>query len=568
MSSSLFFKTFLFIVLKQLIVTSSQDVWPKPQQIKVTPSDVYILDPVKFNFVLDPQSPKDCQTIHLAFKRYMELTFDQSCRKWSPEVTNNNHVTDKVLVSASDNSISCGDNDGFVSSSCQENRKVRSLKQLNNLTISYRFCESFPYEGMDETYTLFIGSKAKGNGILFADTVWGVLRGLESFSQLVYREEFDYKVQATAILDFPRFPYRGLMFDTSRHFIPVDVIKQNLDAMAYNKFNVFHWHLVDDQSFPYESKKYPELHEKGAYNPRTHIYTQDQVKEIIEYARIRGIRVIPEFDTPGHTQSWGKSGHDILTVCYGEDGEPSGTFGPLDPSRESTYIFLEEFYKELKTVFPDSVVHLGGDEVDFECWKSNPHITKFMEANGIKSYEALENYYIQRLIEIVDKLDKKMIVWQEVFDNHVTLHENKTVVHVWKGYNDDWRWELGNVTKAGKRAILSSPYYLNDIVYGIDWPKFYTMEPISFNGTDEENERVIGGSVCMWTEFVDGTGIMPRTWPRASAVAERLWSSAEVNDPDAAVSRIKQIQCLMRRRGLRVEPINGPGFCQCDHLIN
>lgn len=130
--------------------------------------------------------------------------------------------------------------------------------------------------------------------------------------------------------------------------------------------NVFHWHIVDDQSFPYVSYTYPELTEFGAYDPYNHIYTNADVKDIIEFGRQRGIRVVPEFDSPGHTLSWGKA-VPILTPCY-SGSKANGEFGPIDPSNNQSYIFLEKFIKELVTVFPDKYLHLGGDEVDFSCW--------------------------------------------------------------------------------------------------------------------------------------------------------------------------------------------------------
>jgi hexosaminidase len=540
--------------------------------MKTNPADIFSIDPEYFQFKIDALSPQNCELIDLAFKRYFDLTFDQSCWKWTPDKHKHASLGRKSKLcgsqgSASGNNIICAEDYGDED---YDETKPRR-KQLENLTVSYRFCESFPYEGMDEMYTLMIGDRVRGKSILFADTVWGVLRGLETFSQMVYRDDEDdktFKVQASSILDFPRFSYRGLMIDTARHYIPVNVIKQNLDAMAYNKMNVFHWHVVDDQSFPYVSQRFPDLHIKGAYNHKTHIYTPRMVKDIIEFARIRGIRVIPEFDSPGHTLSWGKGKQELLSVCY--DNEtllPLGTFGPIDPTRDSTYHFMREFYAEVTSVFQDSVIHLGGDEVDYECWKSNPDITLFMEAYNITTYEKLESYYMERLMGIIEQLERKVIVWQDVFDNKHKIDKDRTYIHVWKGWTpDEWQKELNAVTKAGMKAILSSTYYLNHLRYGIDWPDFYQHEPITFNGTEEQNDLVIGGSVCMWSEYVDGTGIMTRTWPRASAVAEKLWSAKEVKDLTSAAARIQKMQCVMKRRGLRVEPINGPGYCLCDDL--
>jgi len=152
--------------------------------------------------------------------------------------------------------------------------------------------------------------------------------------------------------------------DTSRHYIYKSVLYKILDGMSYNKLNVFHWHIVDDHSFPYESITYPELHEMGAYTSFM-VYSQQDVQNVIEYARLLGIRVIPEFDTPGHTRSWGVSHPEILTKCYDAF---IGKLGPIDPTKETTYTFVNNLLDELKSVFPDQYFHIGGDEVEFECW--------------------------------------------------------------------------------------------------------------------------------------------------------------------------------------------------------
>jgi len=569
-------------------------VWPKPREVK-TSSNVYFIDPDNFNFILDSKSPQECQLIDLAFKRYFTLTFDQSCLKWSPSpsLSSSFDSLSRKEGSQQEKRIKdCHDKNGKEQLCPQDITPNEVEKQLTNLTISFHSCEPYPHEEMNEKYSLTVGYKNNG-GLLFANTVWGILRGLESFSQLVYQDDHEndeenqsdflnsirfsssdqkrlFKVNETAIHDFPRYSYRGVMIDTSRHYIPVNVIKQNLDAMVYNKFNVFHWHLTDDQSFPYVSRRFPEMHLKGAFNAKTHIYSQEMIQDIIEYARLRGIRVIPEFDTPGHTRSWGNSHPHLLTVCYDNTSKlPNGDLGAMNPIEESTYEFIEEFFKEVAQVFPDSTIHLGGDEVgfSFDCWKSNPKIIKWMKRKGMTEPQDLQNYYMKRLIKIITKLDKKIVLCQEIYDDKVPLDGRNVAVQVWLGHNDEWRNELANITKDGIKAILSSPFYLNIIKYGPDWSEFYVMDPRSFNGTFEQKKLAIGGSVCMWGEYVDGAGIMPRTWPRASAVAERLWSAEHVNDTTEAGPRIKKMQCLMQRRGLRVDPIDGPGFCPCDHLF-
>ncbi|KAM4532684.1 beta-hexosaminidase subunit beta isoform 1-T1 [Fundulus diaphanus] len=422
-------------------------------------------------------------------------------------------------------------------------------------------CDSYPTVSSDESYELSVDQPVS---VLKAPKVWGALHGLETFSQLVYEDEYGAKsINATSVSDFPRFAHRGILLDSSRHFLPIKVILANLETMAMNKFNVFHWHIVDDPSFPYLSRTFPDLSRKGAYHPYTHVYTPADVKMVIEFARLRGIRVVPEFDTPGHTQSWGKGQPDLLTPCYA-GSKPSGTFGPVNPILNSTYNFMQQFFKEISTVFPDAYVHLGGDEVDFTCWKSNPDIQKFMEQQGFgQDYRKLESFYIQKLLDIVTTTNKGYIIWQEVFDNGVKLNPD-TLIHVWKGNQEKYQSEMANITSAGYQTLLSSPWYLNRISYGQDWPGYYRADPQDFKGTEKQKNLVIGGEACLWGEYVDATNLTPRLWPRASAVAERLWSAKEVTDISDAYSRLSVHRCRLVQRGVPAQPLS-PSFCPHEY---
>jgi len=407
----------------------------------------------------------------------------------------------------------------------------------------------------DQSYTLTIKAPKVQ---ISAKTVYGALYALESFSQLVDRGTF---VNSTTVTDSPRYQFRATMIDTSRHYYSVEVILQHLDAMAYTKFNVLHWHIVDSISFPYQSAAFPEMSAQGAYSPN-HIYTADDIKQVVEYARNRGIRVIPEFDTPGHVRE-GYTALDppILTTCYDSNGKPvvgNGATGPLNPTINATYDFLRTLYAELRTIFPDDFVHVGGDEVPAGCWASNPGIQAYMKSHGLKSFADLETLFEQRLLDMLAEQNTSYIVWQEIFDNGAKIAPN-TVIDVWKGGN--WQEDMAKVAKAGFHSVLSAPFYLNYISYGEDWPKYYGVEPSNFTGGAEADKKgLVGGvEVCMWSEFVDSSNFISRMWARAASVAERGWSAKTVRDVNAARFRLHEFRCKLLARGINAEPITNGG---------
>lgn len=501
--------------------TNPGSVWPKPQS-QTTTEQVFMLDPMNFRFQYASNSVK-CELIDEAFRRYEKIIID-AAKYAKLKFLSPDEIIPNLVVK--------------INSPCKEG--------------------SFPSADMNEAYTLDVNGD---NSMLMGEELWGVLRGLETFSQLIYlNKDGAIVVNKTSIVDHPRFGYRGVMLDSARHYLPINVIKENIDAMAYNKFNVFHWHIVDDQSFPFVSKVFPDLSANGAFDPVSHIYTPLDVHEIIQYARLRGIRVIPEFDSPGHTGSWGSGQSGLLTPCYDSE-KPDGTYGPIDPTKQANYDFIETFFKEIRSVFQDEYIHLGGDEVSFNCWKSNPNINAWMKMSNITGdYAKLEEIYVQKVLNISAKVGFNYIIWQEVIDNGCTVNPD-TVVEIWK--RNDPMGHVANVTKMGLRTIISQPWYLNYISYGADWIKYYTFDPYNFNGTDAQKKLVIGGEACMWSEYVDSTNLTPRMWPRASAVAERLWSDASVTDTVEAASRLHEQRCRLINRNIPAEPLD-PGFCNIE----
>ncbi|KAK8382855.1 hypothetical protein O3P69_011424 [Scylla paramamosain] len=516
-----------------MVTPTVGDIWPRPQFADISNAKHLVIHPDTFMFVVVGYT---CDIVEEATKRYMNiLSKSTSSQREAGEALEGGSGIHGVL--------------GHLN--------VNLLAE----------CEDFPYQGMDEYYELKVATPdAPGEASLTAYSVWGIVRGLETFSQLVQSDSSSLKIMSAEIMDFPRFSYRGLMLDTSRHFLPRAKIQETLDLMAMNKFNVFHWHIVDDQSFPYVSTAFPDLSLLGAYTPR-HVYTVDDVADVIEYARLRGIRVVPEFDTPGHTRSWGPGQPCLLTECY-KGSDPDGTFGPIDPSHSANYDFLDAFFWEVTSRFPDLYIHLGADEVSFDCWKSNPHISDFMEQLGISGdYKKLEEYYITKLFDIIQNYptNNRYLVWQDVFDKGVSL-PNSTVVQVWQDgdYPEDFMAEIDAVTSEGFFTILSSCWYLNLDTFGSDWFDYYSCEPHDFEGSEAQKQLVLGGEACVWTEYEDRTNLIPRTWPRAALVAEKLWSAAsDTVSTEGVPSRLDEHRCRLLARGYDVEPLL-PSYCSAD----
>ena len=386
-----------------------------------------------------------------------------------------------------------------------------------------------PLLGEDESYQLAI---APSGGRLSSATVTGALRGLETFSQLIAPDADSFSVPALRIEDHPRFSWRGLSLDVSRHWMPLPVIQRNIDAMASVKMNVFHWHLSDDQGFRVESKVFPKLQQRGSDGK---FYTQAEVRQIIAYAAERGLRVVPEFDIPGHTTSW-LAGYPEIASATGpfQIERKWGIFEPtLDPTRQDVYTFLDRFIGEMAALFPDPYFHIGGDEVLDAEWKRNPAIQNFCKKHGFKSSGELLGYFSERVHALVTKHGKQMIGWDEVLQPGVS---NDLVIQSWRGQQS-----LADAARKGYRGILSYGYYLDHL----NPASFhYQIDPLG-GAAQQLNEReaahILGGEACMWTEYVTEETVDSRLWPRAAAIAERLWSPANVIGIDSMYRRMATV---------------------------
>lgn len=402
--------------------------------------------------------------------------------------------------------------------------------------------------GEDESYRLEV---TPSHVFLSAPNPLGVLHGLQTFLQMVHLTPQGFAVSSVVIEDKPRFPWRGLMIDSGRHFIPLDVIRQNLDAMEAVKLNLLHWHLSDDQGFRVESKLYPKLQGMGSDGQ---FYTQDEIRGIIAYARDRGIRVMPEFEMPSHANSLyvgypeladGKGPYQLKRKFgekWGRERKPSED-SSMDPTRESTYIFLDRLLGEMGALFPDAYLHVGGDAEDAVTeWATNPHIQQYMREHGFKDSTALQVYFTSRLQKIVAKHHKIMIGWDEVLQPNTS---KDVVIQSWRGLES-----LAVAVGRGNHGILSWGYYLD-----LNEPasRHYSVDPLQGaigKLTPQQQALVLGGETAMWTEYVTPETIDGRIWPRAAAVAERLWSPQSDTDIDSMYSRLAILSQYLTYRGL------------------
>jgi hexosaminidase len=313
--------------------------------------------------------------------------------------------------------------------------------------------ESHPTLRTDESYSLDV--RPGQPAALRAATVLGALHGLETFSQLV---TFDFDAEAysspcVSIRDAPRFPHRGLMMDTARHYEPVVAIRALVDSLPYAKLNVLHWHMVDAQSFPFQSRSSPRLWD-GAFSPSER-YTQADVVSVVEYARLRGVRVMVEFDMPGHNDAW-CAGYP--SIC------PSASCkSPLNVAANETFDRISALMRELtggrpssrgapSGLFPDELLHLGGDEVNTGCWDSTPSVSSWLKDRGLTADDGYA-LFVRRVGQMALANGRRPVQWAEVFDHFKARLDPRTVVHVWKGQTN-----VTEVVQLGYQVIRNVGY--------------------------------------------------------------------------------------------------------------
>ena len=405
--------------------------------------------------------------------------------------------------------------------------------------------------GVDESYSLMVSRSNDrsiiGEATIEGNTVFGAVRGLETFSQLCAYDYVTKNVQVYKapwyIRDRPRFAYRGLLLDTSRHYLPITVIKQVIESMSYVKLNVLHWHIIDEESFPLEVPTYPNLW-KGAYT-KWERYTREDAYEIVNFAKMRGINVMAEVDVPGHAESWGAGYPDLWPSPSCRE--------PLDVSKNFTFDLISGILTDIRKIFPFELFHLGGDEVHTDCWTSTPHVKQWLQDHNMTAEEAYQ-YFVLRAQEIAISKNWTPVNWEETFNTFPTKLNPRTVVHNWLGGG-----VCQQAVAKGFRCIFSNQgfWYLDHL--DVPWDEVYDAEPLEGINDISAQQLVLGGEVCMWGETADASNVLQTIWPRAAAAAERLWSKREAlssgNITVTVLPRLQYFRCLLTRRGVPAAPV-------------
>jgi len=504
-------------------------VWPQPANFKTGGQVVSVNPPLLFHTV-----GGEIETLTQAYARYTSIIFP--------------HLTDKINIST-----------------------VKNVEFVTEVNVEVQDrSEAYPDINTDESYELTIPDDSKSI-VISSQTIYGALLALETLSQLIifnFEEEM-YKIPNVpiSIQDAPRYPHRGMLLDTSRHFQPIPELRRTIDALSYAKYNVLHWHVVDTQSFPFQSLSSPRLWE-GAYSEQER-YSHSDILGLIEYGRARGIRIMIEFDMPGHGASWCTGYPDIC---------PSpNCLQPLDPSSSRTFPLIDALLGECTGyapgagMFPYSFIHLGGDEVDYSCWDKSPKIQKWAQSQNLSDSEAIYAYFVDWAASTARTQGRTPVQWVEVFEHFGSALDNNTIVHVWKD-----KTTLNTVVLAGYRALLSDEdlWYLDHLE--TTWELMYNNEPTSVLSPQANASLILGGESCMWGETVDASDLDNTVWPRAAAVAERLWTPLALMNVTAAEPRLETFRCLLTQRGIGAAPVTNiharfapkdPGSCYLQRRL-
>lgn len=411
-----------------------------------------------------------------------------------------------------------------------------------------------------------------------AESAFGARHALETLSQLTsrvyYNNSCNIYVISANIVDEPVFTHRGVLIDTSRNFIPIKDLERTIRAMAANKLNVLHWHATDSHSFPLLLSKIPLLARLGAYSENK-TYTENDITLLVEYAKLRGVRILMEIDSPAHASNGWQFGNRTemgnLVLCRNHHPWQEACFQPpcgqLNPVNPNVYKILGLIYKNLQELMPaHDMFHMGGDEVAFSCWMRSSEVQKYMLDKGYpfddSGYKALWAEFHNRALKAWDDAighsNTKIILWTSDLTNpyNIATHLDKDrfIIEAWTGRDDPVPHQL---LKMGYEVIYASvdTWYLD---HGFDGGHYHPWKSV-YDNLIPNVRSVLGGEVALWSELVDLNNLDTRLWPRAAALAERLWSNPKTS-PDEATYRLLETRNRLIRRGIQVDQII-PEWC-------
>lgn len=506
---------------------SSHQLWPQPVNV-VRGQNVLYIDPNNFQFTADAASTGPI--LEAAFQRYLKY-----CFPW-PGASNSQSTLTGLQV-------------------------ILKAPYSEKLVL-----------GTDESYLLSVSSDGN-QAVLMAKTVFGALRGLETFSQIVQYNFYtnQYQISTHVIEDAPRFPYRGVMLDTARRFMTVSSIKMVIDNMSFYKLNALHLHLIDTDSWPLEVPGYPNFTLLNAYFPvYNHRYTSMDIESIVQYALERGIRVIPEIDTPGHSYPLCVA-YPQYCATYIDNNQTLQGLYP-DPSNPALWPFLEDVFSKVAQMFPSDQFHIGSDEMWFGQWQASPAINNFMKKNNWTSIQQVLYYYQRQVIQIMRKLGKLTMGWNPGLDSFPINWANDpsyasyqdVSFTMWTGWGSDWRPSVQQMTQDLGYVILTGPYYVvnprrENIQYSATWQEMYGTDPWNFTQTDVLKKKyVLGGELCAWDDaaITDSGNVVTALTPYLEAVAETWWSTVQ-NGTEPDYERFSIQRCRTVVRGIPSNPEAG-----------
>lgn len=454
--------------------------------------------------------------------------------------------------------------------------------------------------GVNETHELIAGANST-EILITAETTWGALHALNTLRQIIFydRESCQFYLELDLFIrDWPLYTHRGVLIDSGRNFLSISSILDQIDLLSISKMNVLHWHLVDTQSWPIQLSTFPEMTEVAS--TQNQIYSKLDVSFIVTYAKHRGVRVIPELDMPGHSRAGYLALNESILACantwwsndvYSKHTAVEPPPGQLEILKNETYDVVSNIYNELSEIFEDHVFHVGGDELQENCYNSSSITQEWFLVNTSRTFSDLYQYWVDKAVPIFQSVaDRRLMMWEDIVTDGAHNVPKEVILQTWAANNAN----VKKLTSKGHDVVISTYNYIyldcgyggwvtNDPRYvqvppndefnsGLGgswcapyktWQRIYDFE-LTANLTTEERSHVLGAEAAIWGEQVDSIVLVLKTWPRTAALAENLWSGNRNEEgylrTNLMTLRILNFREFLVALGYSVSPLV-PRFC-------